>query len=126
MNRKAYSTDLSDAEWQVLEPLLPKRFRYGRPPKWTLREIIDGMLYILRTGSQWHNLPHDFPPYKTVFDYYRRWRRSGVWEQVHTTLRERLRIALGKGAQPSAAIIDSQSVKTTEKGGHAVTTAPNG
>ena len=115
MSRQGYSTDLNDREWAILEPLLPLQFGCGRPLKWSRREIVNAMLYVLRTGCQWHLLPHDFPPYKTVYDYYRQWRRSGMWERVNTVLGEGLRIQLGRDPQPSAAIIDSQSVKTTEK-----------
>lgn len=119
MPRQTYRTDLSEAEWTILESLIPAPLSGGRPIKWSRREIVNAILYVLRTGCQWHLLPHDFPPYKTVYDYYRHWRQQRIWEGINTTLREKLRIQLGRDAQPTAAIIDSQSVKTTEKGGRA-------
>ncbi len=84
-----YSTDLTDAEWAILEGLVPAPLAGGRPAKWSRREIVNGILYVLRTGCQWHLLPHDMPmpPYKTVYDYYRQWRRRGLWERINTTLR---------------------------------------
>ncbi len=120
--RTAYFTDLSDKQWQLLEPLVPAVKSGGRPAQHTRREIMNGILYILRTGCQWRALPHDLPPWKTVYTYFRNWRKDGTWSRIHEALRQQARRAQGRHAQPSAAILDSQSVKTTEKGGHADTT----
>ena len=115
--RKAYQTDLSDAEWSYIEPYLPTPQAPGRPRVHTLREIIDAIFYIVRSGCAWRLLPHEFPPWKTVYHYFRFWRLDGTWERMHAALRERVRVRLNRNPQPSAAIADSQSIKTTGVGG---------
>ena len=116
MNRQSYPSDLSDQQWQLLEPLLPPPKPGGRPIKYPRREVMNGILYVLRTGCAWRMLPHDLPPWRTTFHYFRTWRQDGTWERIHEVLRDQLRLAEGRAVSPSAAIIDSQSVKTTEKG----------
>jgi putative transposase len=123
MNRKRYSTDLSDQEWAIIEPLVPAPKSGGRPCHWSRREILNGIFYVVRSGGSWRLLPHDLPPWQTVYHYFRLWRRDGTLETIHTRLREQLRTRLGRHSTPSAAIIDSQSVKTTQRGGSAATTA---
>ncbi|HAF23493.1 MAG TPA: IS5 family transposase [Blastocatellia bacterium] len=117
MERKSYPTDLSDAEWACLAPHVPAPKSGGRPPKHTRREIVNAIFYIIRSGEPWRLLPHDLPAWQTVYHYFRLWRLDGTWERIHTTLRERLRVKVGRNAQPSAGILDSQSVKTTGVGG---------
>ena len=115
--RKAYQTDLSDAEWSCIEPHLPAPKSEGRPRVHPLREIFDAIFYIVRSGCAWRLLPHDFPPWKTVYHYFRLWRIDGSWERLNAAIRERLRVRLGRDPQPSAGIVDSQSVKSTGVGG---------
>ena len=113
MKRKAYPTDLTDTEWAILEPLVPAPKLGGRPPTWPRREIVNAVFYVLRSGEAWRLLPHDFPPWQTVYHYARQWRIDGTWERIHTALREQTRVQTGRNVAPSAAILDSQSVKTT-------------
>lgn len=119
MDRIPYPTDLTDEQWQLIESLLPKVKPGGRPRSTNMRDVVNGILYLVRSGCSWRMLPHDFPPWPTVHDYYWRFRRDGTWEKIHSHLREQVRVGAGRQASPSAAIIDSQSVKTAEKGGSA-------
>lgn len=122
MSRRIYPTDLTDGEWAILEPLVPAPKSGGRPAKYSRREVINAIRYVLRTGCAWRLMPHDLPPWQLVYHYFWAWRREGIWQQIHDTLHIRVRQATGREGSPSAAIIDSQSVKTTEKGDQEVTT----
>jgi len=116
MTRKPYPSDLTDDQWQVVEPLLPPRSRLGRPRKTDLREVVDALFYVTRQGCTWRALPHDFPPWRTVYNYFQWWRLDGTWQHLLDTLRQRARRKAGRQATPSAAAIDSQSVKTAQSG----------
>jgi putative transposase len=115
--RKPYPTDLSDTEWAYLEPYLPAPKANGRPRLYPLREILNAIFYVVRSGCSWRLLPNDFPPWRSVYHYFRQFRLDGTWERMHAALRDRVRVRLKRNAQPSAGIVDSQSVKSTGVGG---------
>jgi putative transposase len=116
METKRYDTDLTDEQFGLIEPFLPVPKRTGRPPA-PLRDVLNGILYLLRSGCQWRLLPKDFPPWSTVHTWYRRWRKDGTWKRIHETLREQVRFQASRHPSPKVSAVDSQSVKTTELGG---------
>ena len=117
MIRSKYDTDLNNEDWNMLESFIPKAHEGGRPRSVDMREILNAIFYILRTGCAWRLLPHDLPPWQTVYGYLRRFSEDGTWDRINDSLRERVRKQAGKNAASSVGIIDSQSVKTTDVGG---------
>src|ERR671920_505626 len=117
MENTIYPTDLSDEEWRCIRALLPEPTGQGRPRTHSSRAILDAVFYVLKSGCPWRLLPRDFPPWKSVYDWFRKWRIDGTFERLNAALRERLRTRSGRNARPSAGIVDSQSAKTTGVGG---------
>ena len=111
-----YASDLTDGQWALIEPLIPA-YRWGRPRTLSMRQVVNAILYLLVTGCQWRMLPKEYPNHNSVYHHFRQWSLEGVWEPINTVLREQVREQAGHQAQPSAASVDSQSVKTTAVGG---------
>jgi transposase len=116
MERKRYPSDLSDEQWEILKEYIPEPASGGRPAEYQRREIVNGVLYVLRTGCGWEYLPHDLPGWKLVYHYFRQWTAMGIWEAANAALTQRSRRQQKRQASPSLAIMDSQSVPTTERG----------
>ena len=114
---RRYPSDLTDFEWAKIRRLIPPSPPIGDDRRTSMREVANGVFYLSRSGCSWRMLPKDFPPWQTVYGYFNKWKREGVWQQIHDTLRGEVRTEAGRDPQPTAGIVDSQSVKTTEKGG---------
>ncbi len=119
---QVYPSDLTDMQWEQLAPLVPPPKPGGRPRRLEMRQVLNAIFYVDRTGCQWRYLPKEYPKWKTVYWYFTRWQDDGTWEQITDALRRQVRRTLGRDPEPSAAILDSQSVKTTQRGAVAATT----
>lgn len=124
--RKAYPSDLTDEQWELIEPHIPPEKWGGRTREVDMREVLNGILYLVRGGCAWRAIPHDLPNHSTCRHYYDRFRADGTWARLHDALRDRVRAGAGRDPQPSAAVVDAQSVKTTEKGGSTGMTPASG
>ena len=122
MERKPYPSDVTGGQWRLIKPSIPPPKPGGRPREVDMREVVNAMFYVVRTGCAWRQLPHEFPRWITVYYYFRRFQRDGTWRKIHDRLRVQVRRRAGKKPTPSVGILDSQSVKTAGKGGIVATT----